>query len=232
MAKRAASTPKAAKPAGKAATNAAESQIGQRVTRKATNTRGDPQGVFAATRPFKVNNMRVSRTSSGLFSVVVLIASASFSLAQTQKAPQGENALPAARATAPPAYPLVIRIDHIALELLATNKVDEWGLVDNVVLGTHAVGKSHTQGSITGRMTPDRNDASFDIVFQGRTHSTTVGTNGPALIYSHTDTDFVCTRPITFHGAKGLWPLIAGSLPTPTSCTTGSIRREAPWAAD
>jgi hypothetical protein len=38
MAKKAANTPKAAKPPGKAATNASESQIGQRVTRKSTNT--------------------------------------------------------------------------------------------------------------------------------------------------------------------------------------------------
>ena len=148
--------------------------------------------------------MRVSCKSSGLFCVAVLTVLASFSLAQrSDDAPRRENPLPAARTTAPPAYPLVIRIDHIALELLSTNKVDEWGRVDDVVLGTHAVGKSHTQGSITGLMTPDRNDASFDIVFQGRTHSTTVGTNGPALIYSHTDTDFVCTRPITFHARQG-----------------------------
>jgi hypothetical protein len=41
MAKKAANTPKAAKPAGKAASNAAEVQIGQRVTRKATNTRAE-----------------------------------------------------------------------------------------------------------------------------------------------------------------------------------------------
>ena len=72
-----------------------------------------------------------------------------------------------------------------------------------MVLGTHAVGESHTQGAISGLMVPDRNDASFDIIFQGRTHTTTVGTNGPALICSHTDTDFVCTRPITFHAREG-----------------------------
>ena len=38
MTKKAANTAKAAKPAGKAATKAAEAQIGQRVTRKSTNT--------------------------------------------------------------------------------------------------------------------------------------------------------------------------------------------------
>ena len=41
MAKKAANTPKAAKPVGKAATKAAEAQIGQRVTRKSTNSRAE-----------------------------------------------------------------------------------------------------------------------------------------------------------------------------------------------
>ena len=104
---------------------------------------------------------------------------------------------------ASPEYPLVIRVDHTELELLAANQVDEWGRVDQVVLGTHAVGKSHAQGAISVLMVPDRNDASFDVIFQGRTHTTTVGTHGPALICSHTDTDFVCTRPITFHARQG-----------------------------
>jgi hypothetical protein len=39
MTKKSANTPKAAKPVGKAATKAAEAQIGQRVTRKNTNSR-------------------------------------------------------------------------------------------------------------------------------------------------------------------------------------------------
>jgi hypothetical protein len=47
MAKKAANTPKAAKPAGKAALNAAESQIGQRVTRKSTNTRAEIRNEYS-----------------------------------------------------------------------------------------------------------------------------------------------------------------------------------------
>ena len=60
-----------------------------------------------------------------------------------------------------------------------------------------------TRWAISAVMVPDRNDASFDVIFQGRTHTSTVGANGPALIYSHTDTDFVCTRPISFHARQG-----------------------------
>ena len=50
---------------------------------------------------------------------------------------------------------------------------------------------------------PDRDEASFDLKFQGRTHTRTVGTNGPALIYCHTDTGFVCTRPVSFDQNHG-----------------------------
>src|SRR5271154_4910813 len=104
------------------------------------------------------NNMRGSCKVLGLFCVVLTVL-ASFGQAQTVDVPQRNGRLPAVRATEPPAYPLVIRIDHTALELLATTKVDERGRVDDVVLGTHAVGESHTQGSISGLLVPDRDDA-------------------------------------------------------------------------
>jgi hypothetical protein len=147
--------------------------------------------------------MRRSGRVLSQFCIAVLIVFASFSQAQPADAPTRKDRSPAADATALPEYPLVIRVDHTELELLAANQVDEWGRVDQVMLGTHAVGKSHTQGAISVQMVPDRKDASFDVVFQGRTHVATVGTHGPALICSHTDTDFVCTRPITFHARGG-----------------------------
>ena len=126
-----------------------------------------------------------------------------FRTAQVADAPRRENPSPPAHATEHPAYPLVIRIDHSALAPLEAREINHRGRVDTVVLGTHAVGESHTRGAISVLMIPDRNDASFDLRFQGRTHVSTVGTNGPALIYSHTDTDFVCTRQISFHPRQG-----------------------------
>ena len=108
-----------------------------------------------------------------------------------------------AHATEHPAYPVVIRIDHSALAPLEAGEIDHRGPVDRVVLGTHAVGESRTRATISVLMIPDRNDASSDLSFQGRAHVSTVGANGPALIYSHTDTDFVCTRQITFHPRQG-----------------------------
>ncbi len=102
-----------------------------------------------------------------------------------------------------PAYPLVIRIDHAALAPLEASSVDDRRGVDRVILGTHAVGQSRTQGKVSVRMVPNSNAASFDLSFRGRVHVCTVGTNGPALIYSHSDTDFLCTRRITFDPRQG-----------------------------
>jgi hypothetical protein len=97
----------------------------------------------------------------------------------------------------------VVRIDHTAFDSLTAREINRRGRVDKVVLGTHAVGECRTQGSISVLLIPDRDEASFDLRFQGRTHTRTVGANGPALIYSHTDTGFVCTRSISFDPTKG-----------------------------
>ena len=147
--------------------------------------------------------MHLSRQLSRLICVVVFASFVSCGQTQAADAPRGENPSPPARASEYPAYPLVIRIDHSALDPLEARTINHRGRVDRMVLGTRAVGESRTQGAISVLMIPDRNDASFDLSFQGRTHVGTVGANGPALIYSHTDTDFVCTREISFHPRQG-----------------------------
>ena len=153
--------------------------------------------------PNRRNRICLSRQLSVLLCVVVLASFASCGRARAADAPRRENPSPPAHTTEYPAYPLVIRIDHSVLDPLAAGEINHRGHVDSVVLGTHAVGESQTQGAISVLMISDRNDASFDLRFQGRTHVSTVGVNGPALIYSHTDTDFVCTRQMSFHPRRG-----------------------------
>lgn len=147
--------------------------------------------------------MRLSRQCSSLFCVIVFTSFATFGPAQAADAPPRGKPSPPASTTQRPAYSLVIRIDHSALDPLEAHEINHRGPIDRVVLGTRAVGESHTQGAISVVLIPDRDDASFDLVFQGRTHASTVGANGPALIYSHTDTDFVCTRQVSFHPRQG-----------------------------
>ena len=147
--------------------------------------------------------MRLSRPLLSLLCVVVFASSASIGRAQTARAPRTEAVSPTASTIEKPAYSLVVRIDQTAFDPLTAREIDRRGRVDKVVLGTHAVGESHTQGAISVVLIPDRDDASFDLRFQGRTHTRTVGVHGPALIYSHTDTDFVCTRPVSFDPTQG-----------------------------
>ena len=147
--------------------------------------------------------MRLSRPLLSLLSIVVFGTSSSVGRTQTNSAPRQEAVSPAQLTTARPAYPLVIRIDQTALDPLTDREIHRRGRVDKVVMETHAIGESRTQGAISVLLTPDRDEASFDLGFRGWTHTSTVGTNGPALIYSHTDTNFVCTRPISFDPTQG-----------------------------
>lgn len=117
--------------------------------------------------------------------------------------PQHKNQAQASVQTGRPASLLIVRIDKCLLEPLRSQKVDHWGDVDQVVLGTRAVGKSHTTGTIDVANMVGRDDASFTVKFSGKTETKTVGYNGPALIYSRTHTDFVCTREVTFDPQKG-----------------------------
>jgi hypothetical protein len=144
--------------------------------------------------------MGVSRHLLSLFCVVVF---ASCGRAHAADAPRQEDPTPSAHSAEQPAYPLVIRIDRSTLVPLEAGEINHHSHVDRVVLGTRAIGGSDTLGAISLRIIPDRNDASFDLRFQGRTRVSTVGANGPALIYSHADTDFVCTRQISFHPRQG-----------------------------
>jgi hypothetical protein len=147
--------------------------------------------------------MRLSRQLLNLLYGIVFAFSASFGWTQTSDAMWQEPQSTTAPTTERPAYPLVVRIDQIALDSVAANEINQRGLIDMIVLGTHAVGESRMQGAISVLLIPDRDEASFDLSFQGSTRTRTVGTNGPALIYSHSDTSFACKRSVSFDPAHG-----------------------------
>ena len=148
-------------------------------------------------------NLRPSRPLLRLLCVVVFASWASFGRSQTTDTVRQEPVSPTAATTERPAYPLVVRIDQTALDPLAVQEINQRGRVDMEILGTHAVGESRAQGAISVHLIPDRDEASFDLRFRGRTHSKAVGINGPALIYCHADTGFACTRPVLFDPTRG-----------------------------
>lgn len=99
-------------------------------------------------------------------------------------------------------YPVVLRFSQQALKSL-THKVDQEGDVKKFLFGTDVTGSSRTTGNVAVRAVSDRGAASFDVVFQGQTRTRNVGIHGPAIIYSSTQSDFVCTRAITFEPRVG-----------------------------
>lgn len=121
----------------------------------------------------------------------------------------------AAKADNPP-FPLVVRIDNTALDPLREKDIKHQGAVDRIILGTQAIGNSWTTGSVNVKIIPQQDDASIIIRFHGNTHTKTTGYNGPAIIYSHTDTEFDCARQVVFEPRIGL---VAGK-PTVAARTT------------
>ena len=101
-------------------------------------------------------------------------------------------------AAASATHPLIIRIPQSALEPKAIQQVDRRAPIQRKVLGADVVGESHTTGQVTSRTTTDQKNVAFLVTFQGRTTTRTTGYEGPAIIHSHTITDFICTRRISF----------------------------------
>lgn len=122
---------------------------------------------------------------------IVTLLSVAFTLA-TQVDSNAEEA----------SFPLVMRIDKSVLQLLNSN-VDVRRPIDRVVLGTHAVGESRTRGVIRAALIPDSAEASVEILFEGSTATKTIGVQGPAVIYGHTLSNFICRRSITFDPHQG-----------------------------
>src|SRR4051794_18686467 len=82
-----------------------------------------------------------------------------------------------------PHSPLIVRIDESVLQPLQSQEINHVGRVDRVILGTRAIGDSHTTGKIDVDQVPGRDDGAFTVKFTGHTTSRTVGYNGPARIY-------------------------------------------------
>lgn len=110
--------------------------------------------------------------------------------------------------------PLVIRIDKSAVNRLSELEYDVDRPVDKIVLGARAVGDSRTIGKSQSVIVPNSTVATFDIVFQGRTTSTTVSVKEPGVVYGRTFTNLTCTRRVVFDPKQGF------IVQEPTQCSS------------
>jgi len=104
---------------------------------------------------------------------------------------------------AEPSHPLIIRIHEKALASQAGDEVNSTRPVRCVVLGTPASGTSWTSGKARVDTSAANESADFLVTYRGRSFSRTVGVNGPARIHSHSVTDFVLSRRVTFSPLTG-----------------------------
>jgi len=102
-----------------------------------------------------------------------------------------------------PSHPIVIRVHETAFGSAAGEDIDSLGPVRMVILGTPVTGASRTLGKVHVDASANDACAAFLVSFAGKCYSNTVGRNGPAQVYNHSETDFVVTRRVTFSPLAG-----------------------------
>ena len=102
-----------------------------------------------------------------------------------------------------PTRQIVVRLSRDVFAPLVENEVDRTTDVTDVILGTSVRGRARTRGMPQLDLVPDQNRASFVVTLRGTNVSRTTGRNGPAIVYTRADTQFVATKRITFEAGKG-----------------------------
>ena len=98
---------------------------------------------------------------------------------------------------------IVVRVSREALDPFIEKQVDTTRPVAETVLGTYVTGKARTTGKPTVDFVPNPRQATFVVSLKGATVSRTVGTSGPATIYTRAETFFTATKEIRFEPGKG-----------------------------
>jgi hypothetical protein len=88
-------------------------------------------------------------------------------------------------------------------------------VTDNI-LGTRIHGDAHTTGTVSVASIPSPDKAVLEFMSQGASHSQNVGRNGPAVIRSTANTDFIATKRVELSDA------VFASLPAAVRATTRS----------
>lgn len=97
---------------------------------------------------------------------------------------------------------LLIRVPRKTIEP-PDQQVAHDGDVDIEVLGTRAVGRSTTSGTLHIALDERSREPLLTITFSGTSRGRTVGANGPAILYCSSTTRFECSRRITFNLEQG-----------------------------
>lgn len=91
-----------------------------------------------------------------------------------------------------------VRVREDFLASAFAEPVDVTEDVREIILGTDVRGKGHIVGQRSLELVPSVDRALLSIVVQGTIHSDTVGFNGPARIYSRSETPFTARKLVSF----------------------------------
>jgi hypothetical protein len=104
---------------------------------------------------------------------------------------------------------IVFRLSPDAMRSFLFKEVNHQGPVNRIIMGTHSTGESITNGKVVVDIVPQSATEGPVLVVRltGTIHCNTVGRNGPAIIRSRSNSDFVCERVIRFDSESGFVPL-------------------------
>jgi hypothetical protein len=112
-------------------------------------------------------------------------------------------ALPARAADTSQPRQIVVRVSRDAFDPFTEKQIDTTRPVAEVVLGTYVTGKARTTGEPSVNFVENPRQATFVVSLKGATVSRTVGTSGPATVYTRAETFFTATKEIRFVPGKG-----------------------------
>ncbi|MBN2579404.1 MAG: hypothetical protein JXB10_10465 [Pirellulales bacterium] len=93
-----------------------------------------------------------------------------------------------------------IRVPQVAVEPLASVKVDQETDINEQVLGADVTGKCHTTGRVEIKLTPNPTKAAFELSLVGQAVADTVGVHGPAQVGCHSVTKYRADKVVLFDG--------------------------------
>jgi hypothetical protein len=98
--------------------------------------------------------------------------------------------------------------------------VDDTRPLQDTIMGTYITGTGHTLGQVTGQLLSDPHHAAMATTMTGTASSTTVGYNGPVVIYASAQTGLWAQKMLYFD-ALGLHTQPAAANAMSSSCVTG-----------
>ncbi|MHC4398985.1 MAG: hypothetical protein ACYTG0_04825 [Planctomycetota bacterium] len=91
---------------------------------------------------------------------------------------------------------LLLEVSGRLIDARLSMPVDEAEPVRDVILGADICGTGHMQGRVSAELIPNPRHAAIQTVLRGTIDSQTVGSKGPARVYSDSLTEITCRKPL------------------------------------